>query len=56
MTGQAKFGPDVEWLDIDQEDQIDYIVNPTRGEGFYVAVRRYWSGLKDGSLQPTAYR
>ncbi len=56
MAGQAKFGPDVEWLDIDQEDQIDYTVNPMRGEGFYVAVRRYWPGLKDGSLQPTAYR
>ena len=52
MGGQAKFGPDVEWLDIDQEDQIDYTVDPRRGEGFYAAVRRYWPGLKDGALQP----
>lgn len=52
MGGQAKFGPDVEWLDIDQEDQIDYAVDPKRGDGFYEAVRRYWPGLKDGSLQP----
>jgi L-2-hydroxyglutarate oxidase LhgO len=52
MAGQAKFGPDVEWLDIESEDRIDYKVNPTRGEGFYEAVRRYWPGLKDGSLQP----
>ncbi len=52
MAGQAKFGPDVEWLDIDQEDQIDYTVDPKRGEGFYAAVRRYWPGLKDGTLQP----
>jgi L-2-hydroxyglutarate oxidase LhgO len=52
MGGQAKFGPDVEWLDIDQEDQIDYTVDPKRGDGFYEAVRRYWPGLKDGSLQP----
>jgi L-2-hydroxyglutarate oxidase LhgO len=52
MAGQAKFGPDVEWLDIESEDLIDYKVNPTRGEGFYEAVRRYWPGLKDGSLQP----
>ena len=52
MGGQAKFGPDVEWLNIDREDQIDYTVNPKRGEGFYEAVRRYWPGLKDGSLQP----
>jgi L-2-hydroxyglutarate oxidase LhgO len=52
MAGQAKFGPDVEWLDIDAEEQIDYTVNPKRGEGFYEAVRRYWPDLKDGSLQP----
>lgn len=52
MAGQAKFGPDVEWLDIDSEEQIDYTVDPKRGEGFYEAVRRYWPGLKDGALQP----
>ena len=52
MGGQAKFGPDVEWLDIENEGQIDYTVNPSRGDGFYEAVRRYWPGLKDGSLQP----
>ena len=52
MGGQAKFGPDVEWLGIDAEEQIDYTVNPKRGEGFYEAVRRYWPGLKDGALQP----
>lgn len=51
MGGQAKFGPDVEWLDIDVEEQIDYVVNPLRGEGFYEAVRRYWPSLKDGVLQ-----
>jgi len=52
MGGQAKFGPDVEWLDIESENQIDYTVNPKRSEGFYEAVRRYWPGLKDGALQP----
>lgn len=52
MGGQAKFGPDVEWLDIDAEEQVDYTVDPKRSEGFYEAVRRYWPGLKDGSLQP----
>ena len=52
MGGQAKFGPDVEWLEIDEESQIDYTVNPARGEGFYEAVRRYWPGLKDSALQP----
>ncbi len=52
MGGQAKFGPDVEWLEIETENQIDYTVNPRRSEGFYEAVRRYWPALKDGSLQP----
>ena len=52
MGGQAKFGPDVEWLDIEQEGQIDYTVDPRRGDGFYEAVRRYWPDLKDGALQP----
>jgi len=52
MGGQAKFGPDVEWLEIDAEEQIDYTVNPKRGDGFYEAVRRYWPDLKDNSLQP----
>jgi L-2-hydroxyglutarate oxidase LhgO len=52
MGGQAKFGPDVEWLDIDCEERIDYTVNPKRAEGFYAAIRRYWPDLQDGALQP----
>ena len=51
MGGQAKFGPDVEWLEIEEEGQISYTVNPQRGEGFYAAVRQYWPELKDGALQ-----
>ncbi|QWD61779.1 NAD(P)/FAD-dependent oxidoreductase [Polynucleobacter sp. MWH-UH25E] len=52
MGGQAKFGPDVEWLDIQAEEEVDYTVDPRRGEGFYEAVRHYWPQLKDGALQP----
>ncbi len=47
LAGQARFGPDVEWI-----DRIDYSVDPTRADKFYAAVRRYWPGLKDGALQP----
>lgn len=47
LGGQAKFGPDVEWV-----DSIDYTVDPHRADKFYAAVRRYWPGLKDGALQP----
>ena len=47
MAGQARFGPDVEWI-----ERIDYDVDPGRSRVFYDAIRRYWPGLKDGSLQP----
>ncbi len=47
LGGQAKFGPDVEWI-----DSIDYAVDPHRADKFYAAVRRYWPALKDGALQP----
>src|SRR5712671_1355594 len=47
LSGQARFGPDVEWI-----ERIDYDVDPRRAEVFYDAVRSYWPGLKDGALQP----
>ncbi len=47
LGGQAKFGPDVEWV-----ETIDYNVDPARGERFYKAIRRYWPDLPDGALQP----
>jgi L-2-hydroxyglutarate oxidase LhgO len=53
LGGQAKFGPDIEWLDVHQPEQIDYRVDPARAEGFYAEVRRYWPGLPDGALAPS---
>jgi L-2-hydroxyglutarate oxidase LhgO len=47
LAGQAKFGPDVEWV-----DAIDYAVDPGRAESFYAAIRTYWPSLPDGALQP----
>jgi len=47
LAGQARFGPDVEWI-----DRIDYDVDPRRAERFYAAIRRYWPGLPDDSLSP----
>jgi len=47
LGGQARFGPDVEWV-----DRIDYDVDPRRAESFYGAIREYWPGLKDGQLAP----
>ncbi len=52
LAGQARFGPDVEWLDVDSPDAIDYAVDPNRSALFYAAIRRYWPGLKDGALAP----
>ncbi len=48
LAGQARFGPDVEWV-----DAIDYDVDPRRAASFYGAIREYWPGLKDGSLAPS---
>jgi len=47
LAGQARFGPDVEWV-----DRIGYEVDPRRAERFYAAIRRYWPGLPDGALAP----
>jgi L-2-hydroxyglutarate oxidase LhgO len=49
LAGQAKFGPDVEW--VDSPDRLD--VDPNRGDAFYAEVRKYWPGLKDGALIPS---
>ncbi|MDM0057001.1 NAD(P)/FAD-dependent oxidoreductase [Variovorax fucosicus] len=48
LGGQAKFGPDVQWVDSPQ----DLVVDPIRSEGFYAEVRRYWPALADGALVP----
>ncbi|NPC56363.1 NAD(P)/FAD-dependent oxidoreductase [Caenimonas sp. S4] len=53
LGGQAKFGPDLEWLDVARPEDIDYTVDPRRAEGFYAEVRRYWPALPDGALQPS---
>ena len=47
LGGQARFGPDVEWI-----DRIGYDVDPRRADRFYAAIRRYWPGLPDGALAP----
>ncbi len=52
MGGQAKFGPDVEWINPSGPEAIDYTVDPHRADKFYAAVRKYWPALKDGALQP----
>src|SRR5207245_9830011 len=45
MAGQARFGPDVEWV-----DTIDYAVDPARAARFYPAIRRYLPAPPGGPL------
>ncbi len=47
LAGQARFGPDVEWI-----DEVDYAFDERRAERFYAAIRRYYPDLPDGALQP----
>ena len=48
LGGQAKFGPDVQWV----ASADDLVVDPARGDAFYAEVRKYWPELKDGALVP----
>jgi L-2-hydroxyglutarate oxidase LhgO len=48
LGGQAKFGPDVQWVD----DPNDLVVSAEHEQAFYQEVRKYWPALTDGALQP----
>lgn len=47
LGGRVKFGPDFEWI-----DRVDYQFDQTREASFYKAIRHYYPGLQDGTLQP----
>jgi L-2-hydroxyglutarate oxidase LhgO len=47
LAGQARFGPDVCWL-----DRIDYDFDEQRSDSFYAAIRQYYPMLSEGSLSP----
>lgn len=48
LGGQARFGPDVQWVDSPDDTQVQ----AERGDAFYAEVRKYWPALPDGALQP----
>ena len=48
LGGQAKFGPDVQWVD----SPNDLAVSAAHEQAFYDEVRKYWPALADGALQP----
>lgn len=45
LAGQARFGPDVEWV-----DAIDYRVDASRRKAFEASIREYWPGLPDDAI------
>ncbi len=47
LGGQARFGPDLEFV-----DAPDYVVDPARVGYFEDYVRRFWPGLPGGALTP----
>lgn len=47
LAGQARFGPDVEWV-----EDLDYDVDAARAESFYEAIRAYWPELPADALVP----
>ncbi|EGV65496.1 hypothetical protein PSN45_002560 [Yamadazyma tenuis] len=53
IGGQIKFGPDLEWLDVNDANEIDYTPSHANLEAAYVAVRRYFPHLQSGELSPS---
>ncbi|MGN2391739.1 NAD(P)/FAD-dependent oxidoreductase [Pelomicrobium sp. G1] len=47
LGGQARFGPDVEWV-----DAIDYGFDASRARRFFEAIRRYYPALPEDALLP----
>jgi L-2-hydroxyglutarate oxidase LhgO len=47
LAGQARFGPDVTWI-----DGVDYAFDNGRVAAFYRAIRRYYPALADDALLP----
>lgn len=47
LAGQARFGPDVEWV-----AEKHYPVDESRKNAFEEAIKRYWPNLPHDSLQP----
>ncbi|HSQ71984.1 MAG TPA: NAD(P)/FAD-dependent oxidoreductase, partial [Rubrivivax sp.] len=48
LGGQVRFGPDLEWLEVESAEALDYAVDPRRAANIEQAIRRYWPGLRPG--------
>ncbi|HEX2759653.1 MAG TPA: NAD(P)/FAD-dependent oxidoreductase, partial [Rhizomicrobium sp.] len=52
LAGQARFGPDVEWLENPDPGAIDYAVPATVPEQFATRIARWWPGVRAERLAP----
>jgi L-2-hydroxyglutarate oxidase LhgO len=50
--GQARFGPNVEWLDSSDPAAIDYSVPADIATAFAPRIARYWPGIRPDMLKP----
>ncbi|KAG2736818.1 hypothetical protein G9P44_000908 [Scheffersomyces stipitis] len=53
LGGQIRFGPDLEWLDIDDASEIDYRASTSNLDAAYKAIQTYFPSVTPGSLQPS---
>jgi L-2-hydroxyglutarate oxidase LhgO len=53
LAGQAKFGPDVLWLDQLDLKQPDYSVPQDLQDKFYQAAKRFWPAIQADKLVPS---
>ncbi len=52
LTGQARFGPDIEWTVPDHDRKLDYAVNQNKKSGFIDEIKRYWPQIEEDMLSP----
>ncbi|MFG6413416.1 NAD(P)/FAD-dependent oxidoreductase [Roseateles sp. DC23W] len=52
LGGQARFGPDVQWLPDADPAALAYAVDPVLAPAFEAEVRHYWPDLPADALQP----
>ncbi|KAK6462573.1 FAD dependent oxidoreductase [Scheffersomyces coipomensis] len=53
LGGQLRFGPDLEWLEIDSADQIDYTPDAKNLPAAFEAIKTYFPSITIDALHPT---
>ena len=52
LGGQARFGPNVQWLENSDPAAIDYSVSPSLPKEFAPLIAKYWPGIREDMLSP----